>query len=461
VTIAGSSPTPGYNAIDALVLTTPTPTTFTIAGTETGASSTGILYYASPTPDVDVTIYTITFGVFLQAKSGSPATPNPTGGVVNGTWVQATIPISWIPENYLASTAPRPTATLPRQEETAYYYGYSYDHFVNILNNALSTAWRDVIAKASTEWVALGYAAPGTQCPFFEFNPETGLFSLCQDAQSSYLPFGTTKRSDTQVYSQSQGISDALCPFTGFGASTAVGYETGEFSYVGMNSNLEGLMTNFDTFYYGYNNGVLASSSGGSATGYQFTETRSTSLPPAGVPWNGPQTIYLPEFFFNTIPVPARPDSVFVLGPPYKDPTNPITPVYIRDIQNYKSTGSLWSPIASLVLVTGTLPVRFEYTASPVDLGNGNVGATTASSGASQRVMLEVSLDELTADGYRGAITYKPQVPLFSSLDPVHDGIQNIDVRLCWRSRLTNSLIPVKMYNSSSFNLRLRFVRKG
>jgi len=205
---------------------------------------------------------------------------------------------------------------------------------------------------------------------------------------------------------------------------------------------------------------VIGASAGGAAQGYQFTETRSTSLPPAGVPWNGPQTLFLPEFFFNTIPVPSRPDSVFVLGPPYKDPTNAITPVYVRDIQNYPSSGTLWSPIASIVLVTGTLPVRFEYTAAPVDLGNGNVGATTASSGASQRVMLEVALDELTADGYRGAITYKPQIPLFSALDPVHDGIQNIDVRVCWRSRLTNTLIPVKMYNSSNFTLRLRFVKK-
>ena len=445
-TIAGSSPTVGYNAVDAVVLTTPTPTTFTIAGTETGASSTGFLFYPSTTPDVDVTIYTITFGVQLSG--------------VSGTLVQATIPITWIPENYLASTAPRPLSATPKQEETPYYYGYSYDHFVNLLNNALSTAWRDVIYKTKqiSSYGGGGgptYAGAGTQCPFFEFNPETGLFSLCQDAQTSYLPFGTAPRADNQVYSSGEGISDALCPFTPFGASTASGYITGEFSYVGMNSNLEGLMTNFDTFYYGYQGQVATTS------GYEFVETRSTSRPPTTVPWNGPQTVYYPEFFFNTIPVPSRPDSVFVLGPPYKDPTNTVTPVYVRDIQNYKSTGTMWSPIASIVLVTNTIPVRFEYNASPVELGTGNVGGTSQTSGASQRVLLEVALNELTADEYRGAITYKPTVPLFSALDPVHDGIQNLDVRVCWRSRLTNSLIPLKMYNSSNFTIRLRFVRKS
>jgi hypothetical protein len=211
----------------------------------------------------------------------------------------------------------------------------------------------------------------------------------------------------------------------------------------------------------GASNGTLSASGGGTATGYSFTETQSQAIAPASVVWSGPGTVYLPEFFFNTIPNPSRPDSVFTLLPPYSDPTTAATPVYIRDIQNYISTGSLWSLIASLVLVTGTLPVRFEYTAAPVDLGSGNVGGTTPSTGAAQRVLLEVPINALTADMWRGFINYKPLVPLFSALDPVHDGITNLDVRLCWRSRLTNSLIPVKMYNASNFTLRLRFVRKA
>lgn len=466
VTITGASPTAGYNAVVAQISATPTPTTFEIAGPENGPSSTAVVTFLGSTrgtvPDVDVSIYTVTFAVFLQGLTGG--VPDPTSGIQNGTWVSCTVPLSWIPENYLRNTAPRPRTATPRQEETSYYYGYSYDHFVNLLNNALSTAWRDVIYKATQVWGALGtpVGAPGTVCPFFEYDPTTGLFALCQDAQTSYLPYGTPARSDTQVYSASQGVSDALCPFTEFGPSTAAGYQVGEFSYVGMNSNLEGLMTNFDTFYYGYNNGIIRNTSGGIAQGYSYTENNSTAFPPATVdPLFTSGTVYLPEFYFNVVPQPSQPDSVFVLGPPYKDPTNAATPVYIRDIQNYKSTGSLWSPIASIVLVTGTLPVRFEYTASPVELGTGNVGGTTATSGASQRVLLEVALDELTADGWRGALNYKPQVPLFSALDPVHDGITNLDVRVCWRSRLTNSLIPVKMYNSSNFTMRLRFVRKS
>jgi hypothetical protein len=414
-----------------------------------------------PGTDVDLTIYTITFGVYLQNLTAGD--PDPSLGVQSGTWVQATIPLTWVPENYLRTTAPRPTTAFPRQQETSYYYGYSYDHFVNLLNNALAAAWRDVIYKTTqiAAYGGLGVGA-GTKCPFFEFNPETGLFALCQDAQTSFVPFGTLARQNNEVYSADQGYSDVLCPWTGFGPSTTAGYITGEFSYVGMNANLEGLLSNFDTFYYGFNAGSIRDGvTGAFATGFRFTETTSQAVAPTAVVWTGPTTIALPEFFFNTIPHPSRPGSVFVLDAPYSDPATPVSNTYIRDIQNYISTGTMWSPIASIVLVTNTIPVRFENTASPVELGTGNVGGATPTSGASQKVLLEVPFNTLTADQWRGMLDYKPLTPLFSALDPVQDGLLSLDVRVCWRSRLTNSLIPLKMYNSSNFTLRLRFVRKS
>lgn len=410
-----------------------------------------------PGTDVDLTIYEITFGIYTQELTGG--VPDPVKGVQNGTWISVTIPLTWIPENYLRSTSPRPTTAFPRQQETSYYYGYSYDHFANMLNNALTTAWRDALYKATQLGTPINY---GTKCPFFEFNPTTGLFSLCQDAQTSWLPFGTPARTSSQVYDANEGASDYMAPFTPFGPSTASGYVTGEFSYVGMNQNLEGLLSNFDAFYYGYQNAVIDNSgTGAPATGFTYVETQSQAIAPASVVWGSQDTVYLPEFVFNCVPLPSDPASVFTLPAPYADPTTAAEPVYIRDTQNYVSTGTLWCPLASLVLVTGTIPVRFEYTAAPIDLGTSNAGGTTGTTGAAQRVLLEVPINALTADMWRGFIDYKPLVPLFSALDPVHDGITQLDVRLCWRSRLTNSLIPVKMYNSSSFTLRLRFARKS
>jgi len=448
VTVTGASPTAGYNATNATVLATPTPTTFTIAGTETGASSTAVLTYTTTTPDINRTIYTVTFG-WQSTQVGSKR-------------ILVTIPLTWIPEN-LNNSVVVPTTATPRQVESPYYYGYTYDHFVTIFNNALVTAWRAVktyVTSASPAGLGLTF---GTKCPFLEFNTNTGLFSLCQDANTSWLPYGTQPRTSSQIYDGPRGESDYLEPYGSiFGVSADTGYGTGEFSFVGMNANLEGLITNFDTVYFGFQ-GTAFMAGTTTFAGVFYDQPSSVVIPPSAVPWTSTSSTvfgYYPEFVFNTIP-DQLPGSIFQIQPPYTPTTVPtVNPFYIRDTQNYISTGTLWNPAASIVLVTSTIPVRFEGTAAPVQLGNSNAGGSTASTGASQKVLLETPINAITADMWRGFIDYKPLVPLFSALDPVHDGIINLDVRVCWRNRLTNELVPLRMYNSSSFTIRLRFVRK-
>jgi hypothetical protein len=81
-------------------------------------------------------------------------------------------------------------------------------------------------------------------------------------------------------------------------------------------------------------------------------------------------------------------------------------------------------------------------------------------SGASQKVLLETPIDAVTADLWRGFILYKPLTPIFSAMDPSEGGLMNIDLRLMWRNRLTNELVPISVYNSGTVSFRLRFVRK-
>ena len=149
----------------------------------------------------------------------------------------------------------------------------------------------------------------------------------------------------------------------------------------------------------------------------------------------------------------------FTLTQPWAVSSAP-TVYYIRSTQDFISTGSLWSPCASFVLLTTQIPVRFEGIANPQTLGNANVGGESGISGAGQKVLLETPIDAVTADLWRGFVLYKPLVPIFSALDPSHDGLTNLDIRLMWRNRLTNSLVPVKLYNGGTVSFRLRFVRK-
>lgn len=393
--------------------------------------------------DINLTIYSVTFGCACSASTGT--------GTAATTYIQATIPITWIPELQASFTTIPNTAT-PRQAETNYYYCYTYDHWTNLVNNALTTAWRDVKQKAS----ALGLTM-GTLCPYLSFNETTGLFSINQDAQTSWVPFGTPPLAAGAVSSASQGVSDPLAPYLPFGRSTSTGYSQSEYSLVGWNTNMDLLIANLDTIYFG---GTSTPVPGGS-TGYNYTAATSTIVAPSAVTWSGPTQVYYPENIVNVIPVQDKHGSnVFTLTAPYANPATAATPVYISQTQDFISTGSIWSPIASIVLLTNQIPVRFEATASPILLGESNSGGTTQASGAGQKVLLETPIDAVTADIWKGFIQYKPLTPLFSSLDPCQDGLTNLDVTFYWRNRLTNSLIPIQNVNSGSVSLRLRFVRK-
>jgi len=415
--------------------------------------------------DINLTIYTITFGITTTQ-----------GGTARS--FTATVPITWIPENQAPFTIVPTTAT-PNQLPTNYYFLYSYGHWCDLMNNALTAAWRDVMAKVLA---VVGAGKGGTRCPFFEFNASTGLFSLCQDSLTSYLPYGSVVLTDGNVASASQGVSDPFQPFAPYGASTTTtgnlgnSYMTSEFSFVGYNTNLEGLITNFDTIYFGGSSSLMsvtAASSAGAAgattvvgnTGnsYSYIATSSTVATPTAasslfVAGSTAAPNYYPENILNVIP-DVRGDSVFTLPQPWAVTTAPVI-YYFRETQDFISTGTLWSPVASLVLTTTQIPVRFEGNANPVVLGGSNAGGSSGVSGAAQKVLLETPIDAVTADLWRGFIQYKPLVPLFSSLDPSQDGLTNLDLRLGWRSRLTNAVYPLNLYNSGSCSFRLRFVRK-
>jgi len=228
-----------------------------------------------------------------------------------------------------------------------------------------------------------------------------------------------------------------------------------------MNSNLEGLMTNFDAVYYSANSSILGT------TGFYYAPLSGSVVAPSTIS-NGTGTgnwivasstspVYYPENIINVIP-DARTDCIFTL-PQIWAVATAASVYYIRETQDYISTGSLWSPIASFVLGTSQIPVRKEVMANPVSLGGSSLGGTT-SGGASQKVLLEVPIDGVTADIWRGNVLYKPLTPIFSAMDSTQDGLQVIDINLGWRNRLTNQVIPCLLYNSGSVTYRLRFVRK-
>jgi len=363
----------------------------------------------SPT-DITTTIYSITFGVQY-----------------GGTYKISTKYIIWRPENQAPYTLV-PSTALPTQVETDYYFCYTYSHFICQVNAALNSAWATCGGGSS--------AAFGTQCPFFEYDQVTGLFAINQDANTSLVPYGTA-------------LPAPYATATNAGASNPAGraYVSGEYSFVGMNTCLENLLTNFAQTYYSANQ-----------------------------PW-GTSGLLLPESIIDTglatdlktlascidtpvgLTLRSEPKtSIFQLVNPFTGAAIPKA-FFARLVQDYTSTGGCWSPIASFVLVTSTVPVRNEASANPVTFGTNNLGSIAAG-GAFQKVLIETPIDAVSADIWKGWIQYEPKIETFSSLDPSHESISDIDISLFWRNRLTNSLVPVHIPNQGSMSFRLLFKRK-
>jgi hypothetical protein len=387
---------------------------------------------------INNTVYSVSFSAY-----------SPSSG---GAWFNSTQFIQWEPENIATYTVVPQTAT-PRQSESDYYYCYTYTQFVKLINKALQNAYTDVTTSINSVYGTAASAPTSIVCPFVEFDETTGLFSINQDSNTSIVPTGIT------VFS----------PYNVASGSTAISTATGAYTVVGMNSNLEGLISNWENIYYGASKTFFGSTTANSytnGTGRTATSTLATGTAcplPEVVISNG-----MSGFDLAVLPT-YQPVGVSLKSKPSFTCYNPINPFdqttignnIIRQTESNISTGSLWSPIASFVIGTNTIPVRMEENANPVVIGQGNVGGESGVAGSFQKVLIETPINAITADLWRGWVLYEPLIPTYSSLDAVHDGISQLDFQMYWRNRLTNSLVPLRLYNTGTMNIRLLFRRKG
>jgi hypothetical protein len=176
-----------------------------------------------------------------------------------------------------------------------------------------------------------------------------------------------------------------------------------------------------------------------------------------GVTWGGGYTY--PQNVVQVSPSQLN-DKVFSLSSPFGNTYSPLRQ-QIRVTQDFVSTGSLWSPVSSIVIATQQIPVRSEHAAPPIQLGASNTGAGSSGTSAFQRILVEYTIDAITADKWRGFILYEPLVPTFSRLGSSQQEINSIDFQVYFRNRLTNALVPLAMYNLGSMSVRLLFKKIG
>lgn len=318
----------------------------------------------------------------------------------------ATAPVIYAPEIQDPAVAPLPSplSTQVGQDlNTLYYWVMNVSHWVDLVNDAYQTAW-NTLNTAFNAWYLLNFGLPGpnltTQPPRLTFNPTTNLFNIWADRYG----FG-----DNQIPIVPPATQNRTAPAT-----------ADENFSMYMDANLYGMFSNFDSQYLNQPNSFT----------YKILITNIAKL-------------------FNNI--------YNVFSPPA-----PAVKSYWIMTQDHPSTSSLWSPIASIVFTSGTLPLVFETTGEPIRFGTGNVGTENSTQAAFQPIITDIQLTNDNAFNYRDFIQYAPDAEYrLASFQKSKVPISQIDIQVYYKNRLDAKLYPLRMYNLSSVSIKIMFRRRG
>lgn len=403
---------------------------------------------------------------------------NAAGGLGKKPFTVTTesIPLIYRSETQNTAAAPVPfvnTITgLKRQDlSTRYYWVYTYKHWCNLVNETFYSAMLRTWQEFKNTWendtdidqTASPFPYPNFEdfllaheAPFIKYNEETKCFEIYGDTRAF------------NVYTQLGGLTNAsglqpsipeFVPPTAPTPPTVAVANSQPILRLFFNSNMYGLFTNFNNTYYGATAGT--------------TIPFPLSVAPVQIGINGfglPPCDYTNEILFenqNYTNILNNNPTLQGLPTPPPPVYNPffLIPVQKQNLywiikQDYNSTNSLWSPIQSIVFTSTLIPVKNEYTAKPINLGENNVTGSSNSANAFEPIICDFVVDQQTekAEGWRDFTLYEPTAEYkLSSLQASHDEIRNIDVQVFWKYRLTGELIPLSMFNCSDVSIKMMF----
>jgi hypothetical protein len=324
-----------------------------------------------------------------------------------------------------------------------YYWVYTYQRWVDLWNLTMydptqvgsgpsdpsTCVYQDTYVALYQAWIAnpgfntytFPYATFGDFCNLSGYPPQmtydsTGKFTIYGDS-ASFGPFPLK----------------TFTPSTPSG--TTVGLASPPRTQLFFNSNMFGLFCNYANIY------------------------RNTDAYPDGYVT---EILFVNKFYKNILDTTVVPYTNY--DPQTQGPIFSGRMYWLAE-QDYTSTDSLWSPIASIVFTSSLLPVKSEATGAPVVLGNGNNGfSAPITQAAFQPIITDIALNTGTSGGaadYRQFIYYTPSAEYrLSDFASSKQDIRNVDIQVFWKNRLDNQLYPINMYNLSSVSLKIMFKHK-
>jgi hypothetical protein len=291
----------------------------------------------------------------------------------------------------------------------------------------------------------------------FEIFGDTRAFNVCSQLDGTINPV-TGKPTGTNI-----PVPDFVAPAIPAPPLAVAVAQSEPYLRLFFNNNLFGLFCNFKNTYF--------NASTSQTLLFPLTGSTPITIPTTGTAVT--PTLYTNEILFtnenytnilnnnptlqgfNAVPPPAY--NPYFLIPPEKQH------LYWVIKQDYDSIGSLWSPIASIVFTSTLLPVKNEYTATPLILGSSNIAQSSSSSAAFQPIVSDFVIDQQyeKAHGWRDFTLYEPTAEYrMVSMTASHDEIRNIDIQAFWKYRLTGELIPITLFNTSDVNIKMMFRKR-
>jgi hypothetical protein len=281
-----------------------------------------------------------------------------------------------------------------------YYWIYTYGHFCKLFNDTIIDIQKDLFIAYTTFQAT--FPAPSTNPNLIADFPKL-VFNQSTNLFSIYYDVRSAGGATTN---------------SSFFAATA------EILELSLNNNLYNLFSNFESEFVGTQ--ISSESNILKIVNKNFT---NWVAPPAGFP----------------------------LGPTLQPSVNG----YWVMTQNYISTSTLWSPIASIVFTSTLIPIFSEQVGEPTVFGDSNNNSISSTSSAFQPIITDIALPLKTTDDYRQFIEYAPSAEYrMSAFTKSKQSLSNIDIQVYFKNRLDNSLYPIKMTNYSTVSIKMMFRKK-
>jgi len=437
---------------------------------------TPVPYYQILTPVVwsstssylsgDFVSYGGTGYIALLASRGQTPSSSPA------SWVKGVQGTSFTDKRYWngISTSAGQTQDL----SSRYYWVYTYQHWLDLVNQTLLLAHNSGIA-GNGDTIA-GNNGQGT---YSEFRRQWALVTADPFPYPTFADFQAVVNTPQIIYNNgdmtftifgdSDGFGQRITAFTP-AVLPALGPVSVPVTRLFFNSNMFGLFSNFNNTYWNdyftslnpspfYN--VPTSTAPDGTSG--FNSAIYTPIPaPVGYV---NEILFTNKFYTNVVDYRVPPYAPSSTSPsPLGYVPAAMQKFYWTTVQDYSSVDSLWSHISSVVFTSTLLPIKAEQTGAPVLLGAGNIGFSTATvPSAFQPIITDISLDTSSggAADYRKFIYYAPTAEYrLTDFGASHQDIRNIDIQVYWKNRLDNQLYPITMFNLSSVSLKCMFRKK-